>query len=526
MGPSIIDVLGKRVAPDGSLTLLNRDGEQTESYLAILEKAVELGGRLAAGGVEPGMRVGLLAVPTFEFVTSLLAALAANACCVLLPPPAYQGKKLWARQTATMLRQADVAWTLGVPFTTDSPVPHIDTKRLPAGTLLPEVDDRSDAMILFTSGTTGDPRGVIMSKGAVSRRLELDAQQERYEADDRFFSWRPLSSSAGIFPGLLTPFAMGASGCVMDSAIFARAPQEWPLQVSQRRATVSGGPNFAYGAVAQRFAAGLGKELDLSCWRVAECAGERIDPVTVADFIERASPHGFEPTSFTPLYALTEAGIITSGSRGEGLTTEQVDLDDLGRGVARPGGDRSRLVVSSGSIRPGVSVEVGDDRGEALADRHVGEIFVRSPCLTSGYVGAPEETGRRLRDGRFQTGDLGYVAEGRLYITGRSKNLIIVRGRNYSGDELERSVQELGGVIPGSAAVVAIPRKGTEEVAVYVESEAVGDRRESISRTIRAKLWIDFGLATKVYVSEPGSLPRTSVGKLARETLRSHHAAM
>jgi fatty-acyl-CoA synthase len=505
LAPSIIELLERGARLGGSLTVINTEGEESTDSLGLIQEAAALGASLQSRGIGPGDRVGLLAVTTMDFVRSLLAVLASQACAVLLPAPPIVGRSRWVAQLERLTRGAQVSATAGPPLPPLNEIPHISLSNLPGGSG-PEVSEEDgDGLILFTSGTTGDPRGVVLSRDRTRDRVQADVGTRDFDPrSDVFLGWRDLGSSGGLFPGLLTPLAAGGPSYVLDTRLFSRSPERWLQEVSRRRVTVSGGPNYAYGAVAEALTATGGKGLDLSSWRIAECAGERIDVATIEAFVALARPLGFDPSSFVPLYALTEAGILS--------------VTESGRGLRR---DPSRDTVSSGKIRQGVTVDVLDDTGLALPEGEVGHLNVRSPWLMLGYLDR-QETERRLADGRFDTGDLGYVERGELYITGRAKNVIIVGGRNYNGEDLERSLYDIEGLVRNGVAVIGRASGSTEEIVVFAETQAEVVEHSRISRAIRSKLWTRFLLRTKdVVLVEPGSLPRTAAGKLRREELKT-----
>ena len=521
MAPSMLDVLESGARFGGSLTLVTRSGEESRSYLELIEEARSLGVGLRNQGISTGTRVGLLAVPTTDFVVGLLATIEAGGCAVLLPPSHGIGR---IERIGSLLEIASVDVTVG-PSMPNAGGHHVELSPDDVvGRVEPSLED-GDGMILFTSGTTGDPRGVVLSHERMVRRVAADAALHDCDPqDDLFLSWRDLSTSGGIFLGLLVPMASGASLCVMGTDLFTRAPERWLIEISTRRATISAGPNFAYGVAAQRLSAGISERLDLSCWRQAYCVGERIDAAAVERFVRLAAPLGFEPTSFATRYAMTETGIVSMSAPRTGLRTDETDVQSLGRGHAAPArsGRPSARVVSSGSIRNEASVDIVDRVGESLDNRLVGEVIVRTPWLAERYLDNADETKNRFRDGWFYTGDLGYIADDALYITGRTKNVIIVGGRNYSGDDLERALQGIEGIAPSSVAVLGRPSHSTEEIVVFAETDADEDQRPRIMVAVRRQLWSDFALTVKeVVLTSPGSLPRTGVGKLRREALRA-----
>ncbi|HYI45034.1 MAG TPA: AMP-binding protein [Actinomycetota bacterium] len=522
MGQSLIDHLEASARRGASLTMLGKKGDETRTHSELVEEAKVFGAALQARGIGPGSRVGIVAVSSFDFVLALLSTFAAEACAVLLPQPPLLAGAAYKDQVTALARNTRVAATLGPATAAAVDVPHINLEELASGGTLDAADLDGEGMIQFTSGTTGDPRAVLLSRHRIAARVVADSARPDYDTEsDVLLSWRDLSTSAGIFPGLLTPLGMGVPSVVMSTAVFRAAPERWLIEISRRRVTVSGGPNFAYVA-ATRSLTSTSETLDLSCWRLAECAGERIDAASIEGFVEAAAPHGFDPASIVCIYGMTEAGIVSISPRA-GLRTQEVSEQALIEDRVEPASDEddAARVVSLGHVRDGVSVRIVDASGEGLEQPAVGEVAVRTPWLTLGYLKGTD-THLPTTDEHLLTGDRGYISNDELFLTGRSKNVIIIRGRNYNGEDLERALHDLPGLVSSGIAVVGRSTEETEELVVFAETHADGAERDELPTRINERLWRSFNLSAKeVVLMDPDTLPRNSTGKLRREELKA-----
>jgi acyl-CoA synthetase (AMP-forming)/AMP-acid ligase II len=308
---------------------------------------------------------------------------------------------------------------------------------------------------------------------------------------------------------------MGLIGCLLLAIVhpgpltllgpetFLARPALWLRAISRKRATISVAPNFAYGLCARRVRDEDLRGVDLSSWRFALNGAEPVAPAVLRHFAERFARWGFDPRAFMPVYGLSEASLaVTFTPPGRGARTQRLEQREL---------------PSVGAPLPGMEVKIGDD----LPDGAVGPVRVRGPSLMAGYFGNEPATREALRGGWLETGDLGFIAGGELFICGREKDLIILRGKNHAPQEFEEALDGLEGVRPGCAAAVGCVTESGEELVLLVERTTVDP---SLGEKIRARLLERTGIRPdQVHLLAPGTLPRTSSGKLRRaEALRQH----
>lgn len=354
-------------------------------------------------------------------------------------------------------------------------------------------------------------------------------------------SWLPFYHDMGLVGFLLVPVTTQMSVDYVATREFARRPLIWPTLISRNGATLSFSPSFGYDLCGRRFAGGARPAgLDLSSWRAAGIGGDMIRVQILKQFAESFAGSGFRQEAFVASFGMAEATLAVSfAPLDAGLEADHVDLDrleeeayaapvaDNGAGNAQ-GAGRSRSFVMCGPVLPGHELEIRDAEGSILAERQVGRVFVRGPSLMREYFGDSEETGRVLsRDGWLDTGDLGYLTGGSLVITGRSKDIILINGRNIWPQDLEWAVEnEVAGLRSGDVAAFSVDDAAAERVVLLVQcrktdEDSREELRQSVSQTIRASA----GLDCEVVLVAPHSLPQTSSGKLSRTRARQLYLA-
>jgi acyl-CoA synthetase (AMP-forming)/AMP-acid ligase II len=380
------------------------------------------------------------------------------------------------------------------------------------------------ALIQYTSGSVTTPRGVVVTHGNLGANLTAIARRGAFEQSERLVSWLPGFHDMGLIGGLLIALHHGHVLFWMAAQDFLSRPPVWLRAISHFRANLSGAPNSAYRLCLRMAKDRALGEIDLSSWRWAFCGAEPVDATTMRGFAETFRRYGFPRNALHPVYGLAEGTLAaTFPDAGEPWHVDRVDRDALAEGQAVPAnGERVVELVSVGRAMPGHEVRVVDPAtGEELGERRTGEIVYAGPSVTPGYHGQPPREGPVLR-----TGDLGYVAEGRLYVVDRIKDLIIIGGRNVSPVDVERAAQ-VEGVRMGRVVALGVPdpEQGTEAVVVLVEPserkpEALAALRARVDRVLREER----GLAPKEIVLLPaGTLERTSSGKLMRRRMRDRY---
>jgi acyl-CoA synthetase (AMP-forming)/AMP-acid ligase II len=385
-----------------------------------------------------------------------------------------------------------------------------------------DLDPAAPAFLQYTSGSTGDPRGVTVSHRAILENERLIA-----EALDtspmHVVSWLPLFHDMGLIGALLHPLYTGGWCTFFSPADFLQRPLRWLRAMARFGGDTAAAPNFAYDLCARKARPDDLAGLDLSRWRAALVGSEPVRPATLERFAATFAPAGFRREALYPCYGLAEATLfVTGGVAGEGPRVARVDATALAHGRVEPG---EREVVSSGVVRDGAIVAIVDETGARCPAGRVGEIWVRGPSVAAGYWRRPEETratfAARLDDGAYlRTGDLGFLDGGHLHVAGRLKDLIIVRGANHHPNDLERTVEECHAAVrPGGAAAFGVEVEGEERAVVAVE---VTGEPAAVAAAARAAVLAEHGLLLHDVVPlAPRALPKTSSGKIMRRACRA-----
>ena len=364
-----------------------------------------------------------------------------------------------------------------------------------------------------------------MTQPAVRANAAPIARPEDAVRDgDRGVSWLPLYHDMGLVGFLLTPLACQLSVDLLPTREFARRPLVWLDLISRNRATLAYSPSFGYELCARQ-AESAPDTLDLSCWRAAGIGGDMIRPQVLQRFGARFASKGFRPEAFVASYGMAEATLALSfAPLGRGIRTDVVARRALEhQNLALPSDTEdetnARGFVRCGSVLPGHELEVRDETARVLADRRVGTIFVRGPSIMDGYHGHAEETERVLAaDGWLDTGDLGYLVEGEIVVTGRAKDLMIVNGRNIWPQDLEWAAETgLAALRSRDVLVFSVESGATEEVVALMQCRATAPEvREALRADAAALFRRQHGVEVAVVLVPPRSLPQTSSGKLSR----------
>ena len=386
------------------------------------------------------------------------------------------------------------------------------------------------AYLQYTSGSTRFPRGTMITQASVMHNLEAIFNHGfRLTQEDRFFSWLPYYHDMGLVGIVLGCMATQRSVDFLGSREFAMRPRLWLKLMSQNRATISFSPPFGYALAARRITPKDTESLDLSAWRVAGVGAEMIHPEWLDAFAKALQPAGFRPSAFLPSYGMAECALAVSfATVGAGMQIDSVDGDLLSDSAeARPyvegSPTRRKDFVSCGPPLPGFEVEVRSEDGQLLRERRVGRIHLRSPSVMNGYYNAPEPTAEVLSEDRWlNTGDLGYFANGVLYLTGRAKDLLIINGRNIWPQDLESLAEQQPEVRPTDASAFSVSGSDGTEVAVLVVQVRENDPREQaeLADRLHEAISQEFGIRCLIELVPPHTLPRTSSGKLSRRGTR------
>ena len=496
-----------------------------------------------------GERVLLLYPAGLEFHVAFLGCLYAGAIAVPAYPPRMNrnlerllalmgdaGARIVLTTDAILSRLRSEA--VQVPGLNDCL--WLDAERIQAGEgdwRDPRVGPDALAFLQYTSGSTGTPRGVRLTHSNLLHNARLIYEAVGHTPADKYVSWLPTFHDMGFMAGLLQPLYAGIPAVLMSPVSFLQSPWLWLQAISTHGATISGGPNFAYQLCVRRVSPELRAGLDLSSWTVAFNGAEPIRSATLDDFAATFRPQGFRQTSFFPCYGLAEATLIVSGERkGAGPTRRGFDRQALERSRAvesEAAGDDRRTLVSCGRALGDQQVIVVEPHtGVRCGSGQVGEIWVSGPSVADGYWMKPEQNkevfGARPggEDGAtfLRTGDLGFLLGGELYVTGRLKDLIIIRGANHYPQDIEQTVEQSHPALrPGCGAAFSVELEGEERLVVVQEVE---NRKEadadSIVERIRQSVSAEHDLQThSVVLIRKGTIPKTSSGKIQRYACRA-----
>ncbi len=396
--------------------------------------------------------------------------------------------------------------------------------------LAPDLQPDDIAFLQYTSGSTALPKGVQVSHGNLLANELLIRQGFGIGADDVIVSWLPLYHDMGLIGGLLQPIFSGVPCVLMSPKSFLERPVRWLEAISRFGGTVSGGPDFAYRLCSERVSAHALAKLDLGGWRVAFSGSEPIRQDSLERFAQKFAACGFAASSYLACYGLAEATLyVTSGTRGHGIPALGVDAQALTRNRIESGGDS--LLLSCGLPRPLHQVQIVDPHSlTVLGENQVGEVWASGPSIAHGYWRNPEATAKSFveRDGHtwLRTGDLGALRDGELYISGRLKDMLIVRGHNLYPQDIERTVEtEISHVRKGRVAAFAVQQDGEEGIGIAAEigrSVQKNVPAEQLITAIRQAVAEAYQEAPRaVILLNPGALPKTSSGKLQRSACRS-----
>ena len=506
------------------------------SFREMLDEASEKAAALAAGGFGPGDRFALFARTTFDFLVGAMACWRLGGVVVPLAfPPRFLSQDAWLGETVGRVTKANVAAVLIGEDENDLPIDglaHIRLEELKSSTAFDHgfPSPASPALVQFTSGSTSRPRGVVVTHSTLAAQFDgLLEAMDGGRPEGHLVIWLPLYHDLGLVATLMTTLASGDPITLIPPEVFVFDPGLWVLEISRNRADFSAAPAFAYGMAARAIAKGLSETVDLSCWQCAASGGEAVNPKPVNRFFEAAGPLGFDAGGFCAGYGLAEASCVTTVVRpGEGLRIDTIDRSALLEGSARPATERSSgasQFVSCGRPIPGVDVAIALEEEIQNDERVLGEIWVRGKTLMQGYLEDPEATGEAIKGGWLRTGDLGYLWEGELYVTGRAKDVVIVRGQNYSPEDLERVAEEVPGTHWGSSVAIGVRTTESESVLLAAETKLRDPEDLRRLRTdLQKRLLTEAGIAAaEVVLLPPHTLPRTSSGKLQRGDLRRMH---
>lgn len=576
---TLVEVLAWHLARHPARThvrFLVDDGQaETLSYGALHEDATRLAGALVALGVRPGDCVALMLPSGLDFFRCFFAILFAGAVPVPMYPPARPNQiEEHLRRQAGILRNCEAR--VLITFERVRPlarmlaglVPtlaHVSTPAALAAadaTPLAPQPLRSSALglIQYTSGSTGDPKGVALSHANLLANIRAWGRAAAVVPQDVCVSWLPLYHDMGLIGTWLGSLYHGCTLVLMSPLDFLARPERWLWAIHRYRGTVTAAPNFAFELCVKRLADTALDGLDLSCWRLAANGAEPVNPDTLARFAAAFARYGLDARILTPVYGLAECAVgLCVPPPGRGVVVDRVQRASVRLGAqVEPAADTARStdttdaadaasaghtagtanaadtadtlrLVSCGPALPGHALRIVDADGQPLPERHIGAVEFRGPSATAGYYRNPAATTALIRDGWLATGDHGYLAGGELYLTGRAKEMIIRAGRNLYPYDLEQAVGALPGVRKGCVAVFGTHAAGEADERLVVVAETRlrdAQARAALEARITAAAMDALGLAPDaVVLAPPHAVLKTSSGKIRRAAIRDAYLA-
>jgi fatty-acyl-CoA synthase len=511
-------------------------------YAELRRDAIAAARLFAARGLAPGQRVALIAETAPEFLALFFGALYAGIWPVPLPlPTSFGGKEAYIDQLAVQLTSAEPALLIHPPellmagtAAAASGIESADWATFLADRAddMPLYQPKSDdiAYLQYSSGSTRFPHGVVITHRALLSNLAAHAHSMNIGPGDRGVSWLPFYHDMGLVGCMMSMVANQMSVDYLKTEDFARRPLAWlDLVTRNTEQTMSYSPTFGYDICARRISSqtDVANRFDLSRWRVAGNGADMIRPDVMQSFVDTFAEAGFKASSFLPSYGLAEATLaVTVMPPGEGIVVQLVEETLLAGGGPgeRDRPQRYRAVVNCGKPVREMEVEIRGDDGSRLTQHEIGGVFCRGASVMVGYFRDEEATDACLdAENWLDTGDMGYLSDGYLYVVGRAKDMIIINGKNHWPQDIEWAVEQLPGFKAGDIAAFSITTPGGEETpAVLVQCRTSDDgERGRLRDQIRERVRAITGINCVIELVPPRSLPRTSSGKLSRAKARN-----
>jgi acyl carrier protein len=526
--------------------LYTETGEEELSYAAVHRGAAAYASRLAALGLQPGETVAIMLPTGRDYLFSFFGILMAGGIPVPLYPPARPAQiEDHLRRHVGILANCRAAMLITIPeakivaLLLRSQVESLRQVLMPddlAGgdaAYAPVPANPGDiAFLQYTSGSTGNPKGVVLTHANLVANIRGMGEAVQASANDVFVSWLPLYHDMGLIGAWFAALYLGFPTVLMSPLAFLSHPSRWLWAIHRHRGTLSGGPNFSYELCLKRIEDAELEGLDLSSWRYAFNGAEPVSPDTLAAFEQRFARHGLPANALQPVYGLAEASVgLAFPAPGTRYRIDRIERAAFqNQGEARPahaGSADALEVPCCGRVIGAHYLRVVDAAGVELADRREGRLQFKGPSATSGYYRNPEQTRKLFAGAWLDSGDLAYLADGELHLSGRAKDIIIRGGRNLYPYELEQAVGALPGIRKGCVAVFGSidPDSGTERVVVLAETRETGaDALETLRRSINERAVDLIGLpADDIVLAPPHTVLKTSSGKIRRAASRAYY---
>ncbi len=527
--------------------------ESKNTYSQIRDRSYEIGQRLVHFGIKRHSRVALIAETNEDFVCYFLGCQYAGLLPVPLPlPTSFGGRDGYTEQLHQQMKSCEASAALsaaymlplldeatsglnmrfvGSPDTFEAQASKSEIKNVK----LPEVKPDDLAYLQYSSGSTRFPHGVAVThKSLMSNCHGIGVNGMDVNDGDRVVSWLPFYHDMGLVGMLISPITCQASTDYIATEAFARRPIQWLKLISKNKGTICSGPTFGYEICARRANSTDLEGLDLSSWRVAGIGADMIRPNVLEIFAETFKDSGFDKRAFMPSYGLAECTLAVSfAPKFVGYEVDLVSEEVLNGNVKsikeykkNGNGANYREVVNCGKPLPEYQLEIRDENDVVLGEREIGRIFVKGASVMVGYYMDEEATRQCLSaDGWLDTGDIGYMAKGSLYIIGRIKDLIIINGKNHWPHDIEWAVEKLPELRSGDSAAISTPGKNDEEIpTILVQCRKRNEEeRIELENRIKSEVQAVIGTTPTVVLVPPRSLPRTSSGKLSRVKARRQY---
>lgn len=559
---TLVDLLDRRAAASPERVIYrflgDGPGEAGITFGELAREAAAIG-RMLRDGTQPGDRVLLLFPPGLKFLSAFFGCHSAGTVAVPAYPPHPSRLEQSLPRLRAILDDAGPAVVLTteplralleprLALEANSPaVRFLVADDLPLGlgpSPTPRLTADALALLQYTSGSTGQPKGVMVTHGNLLHNLAIIQDAFGADATSVGVFWLPFYHDMGLIGGALETLYCGGTSTFLSPSAFVQRPLRWLQTIAETRATISGGPNFAYDECLRRTTPEQRAALDLSSWTLAFCGAEPIHAATLQRFAEAFAPSGFRQASFYPCYGLAEATLMVTGGDKAAPPVVISDACDLEIALPPPGEPRAKPSrVGCGHPRGGQRLVIVDpETGIACAEGEIGEIWISGPCVAQGYWNRPADTAETFQarltngDGPFlRTGDLGFLLQRELFVTGRVKDLIIIGGRNHYPQDIERTVEQSHpALLQNATAAFAIEVEQEERLVVVTEldwhftrklttgGENGRDPLVPIVTAIRRGISEQHEItAHRVVLLRALTIPRTTSGKVQRHACRA-----
>ncbi|WND01918.1 fatty acyl-AMP ligase [Temperatibacter marinus] len=515
-------------------------------YSEMRDMAEAMGRKLVGMGFEKGARIAMIAETSAEFVAFFMGCAYASVLPVPMPlPTSFGGKEGYVAQLNVQLQSSKANAIMapafmneileeakkGTDVTFTGDWDHYMAQAGDADPRLPTTEDV--AYLQYSSGSTRFPHGIVVThKSLMANNYGMGYHGVNLQDDDRITSWLPFYHDMGLVGTLLTSVTCQLTADFIPTEEFARRPLSWLRVLTKNKGTISYSPTFGYDVCARRAGTRQSalEELDLSSWRIAGIGAEMIRPDVMRFFLDTFKPIGFKQTALLPSYGLAECTLgVSFGDVGKGIEIDLMD-ESLLTGETHllvnnsDDAPRMREVVNCGKPMPEYEVEIRSTEDAVLNEKQVGQIFVRGTSVMREYFNDPDSTAACLSaDGWLNTGDMGYLKNGYIYIVGRVKDMIIVNGKNHWPQDIEWAAEQLQGVKSGDVAAISVPGEQAEEIPLILVQCRVSDTAERLRFIDELKKHVqrETGINVIVELVAPRALPRTSSGKLSRVKARN-----